>query len=183
MEKFSVQKKIILVAAIWLVLGAAGFFYFFPLLDESNALALEQTAAHRKELAELKAERQNEIKSEADLKELSQKDLQPEDFFSKDITVVDELRILESLGKLSNVELQFSGVSGTVKTAPAAGTVTQLAVIPYSITLNGEFFQVVDLIETLENLSFITNLSGLTISAANEGTVTGSMSANFYLRK
>jgi Tfp pilus assembly protein PilO len=109
--------------------------------------------------------------------------VQPEDFFSRDITLVKELEVLEGLKQRFNVQTQIGGISGTVTSAGKAKTTTPLAVIPYSISVTGPLSDVVDFIETLENLSFITNVNNVSVTAADSGKVNASMSADFYLRK
>ena len=79
--------------------------------------------------------------------------------------------------------MQLSGVSGTINTAPKAKTTTALVVIPYSISLSGSLQDVLNFIETLENLSFITNVGSVSIAAADSGSVSAGLTANFYLRK
>ena len=172
----------ILVLA-WALVSAAMLLYFFKFLDGSNQKILDSMDGQKKILGSLLAEKRSEELAQKDLEELAKKTLQPGDFFSKDITLVNELKTLESLSSKYNVDMTTSGISGTVSTAAKAKTITPIVTIPYSISINGNLVSVVKVIETLENLSFITNVSNISISAGDKGKVNASMTANFYLKK
>lgn len=183
MNKLSAKNKIFALLAVWIVLSALMFGYFFNFLDKSNQLALASIAGKNKDLAQLKAERESYKQAQADLDKLDQKAYLPESFFSQDISLVNEIRTLEDLSKKLNVDMRLSGISGTVNTAAKAKTITPIVIVPYSLGLTGDFFQIVDFVESLENLAFITNVSALSISAADKGLVNANLSALFYLKK
>jgi len=183
MKKPSAKNKIILLLLAWLILSALMFLYFFKLIDGQNRAALDSMARERKDLAVLQAQDQSFKQAQADLQVLAGKPLQPENFFTSDISLVNEIQTLESLAAKDNLKMQLSGVAGTIGSLPQANTVTPIGVVTYGISLNGDFFQVVNFIESLEHLSFITNPTGISIGAAGGGNVTASMTANFYLKK
>jgi len=183
MKNFSAKNKIAVTALAWLILTAAMFLYFFPIMDGKNQAALDGMAQDRKNLVLLQAQDKSFKQAQADLRELAAKTSQPEDFFSKDIALVNEIKTLEGLAAKYNLKMSLSGVSGTVGALPPASTATPLAEIPYGITLNGDFYQAVNFIESMENLAFVTNITGLSIGSADKSNVTVSLNANFYLRK
>ncbi len=168
---------------LWLALSLMMFFYFFQILDDANSKTLNEMAQQKKDLANLKAERESYRLAKGDLEDLAKKAYQPSDFFSKDITLVKEIQTLEALGQQTNVKMQLSGVSGTAAGAAKAKTTTPLALIPYSISLTGQLAQAAKFIQALENLSFITKTDSLTINAAENGEVTAVLGASFYIRK
>src|SRR6266404_494000 len=157
MKNFSARNKIIVLSLVWLGLSASMFLYFFNILDSSNSATVLAMAKQQQELLFLQAQDQSYQQAKLDLRKLAQESIQPGDFFSQDITLVKEIETLESLGQKLNLQMQISGVGGTVKSAPKAKTITSLATIPYSISLNGDFASAVGFIETLEHLSFISN--------------------------
>ena len=183
MNHFSAKNKIVLLLVVWLGLSALTFGYFFKLLDRANQKTLDSMDVQRKEFAQLTAERQSQNQAKWDLETLAKQSIQPENFFSRDITLVNELKILEGLSDRLNLKMQIGGVSGTVNTAAKAKTITPLVVIPYSISVSGSLQRAVDFVETLENLKFITNVSNISISTADKNTVNVGMTANFYLKK
>jgi hypothetical protein len=183
MKKTSAKNKIILLLLAWLILSVVMFTYFFKLLDGQNQATLDSMAQERKDLAALQAQDASYKQAQADLQELANKPLQPEDFFTSDISLVNEIQTLENLALKYNLKMQLSGVAGTVNSLPNAGTVTPIGMVSYGISLSGDFFQVVNFIESLEHLSFITNPTNISIGAADGGNVSASMTANFYLRK
>lgn len=182
-KRLSAKNKIIIIGILLVVLSLLNFTYFFKILDASNQKILDSMAKDKKGLAVLLAEQQSEAQAQYDLQELAKKPLQPEDFFSRDITLVNEIKILENLEEKLGVKMSLSGVSGTIKSAAPANTVTPLVVIPYNIGVTGSLNRVVDFIETLENLNFVTNVSNISLSSADQGNVSAGMTASFYLRK
>ncbi len=183
MLQMKAKNKIFLALVLWIGLSATIFFYFFDILDQANQKTLNAMAQQRKDLANLKAERESYRLAKEDLDDLAKRAYQPMDFFSKDISLVKEIKTLEALGEQMNVTLQLSGVSGTTATAAKAKTITPLAVIPYSIYLTGQLEQVVKFIEAVENLSFVTKTDTLSINAGENGNVSAVLAASFYIKK
>jgi hypothetical protein len=60
---------------------------------------------------------------------------------------------------------------------------TALAVVPNTITLSGSLSSTVDFVETLEHLSFITNVNAVNIQTEDQGNVTLNLASDFYLQK
>ena len=183
MKPLSAKNKIIIIALAWLVLTALNFGYFFNIMDGKNRAILNALEQQKLARAILRSERESEKQAEKDLQELKAKPYQPENFFSRDITLVNEIETLDNLSKKLNVSMQLSGIAGTVNTEPKAKTLTDLAAIRYSMTLNGSLPQAMNFIETMENLSFITNIETVSINAADKDSVIANLAPNFYLRK
>jgi len=183
MNHFSAKNKIVFLCIAWLMVTFSMFFYFFKLLDNQNQATLDSMSQDRSNLATLQAEDRSFKQAQADLKQLAAETYQPDAFFSRDTNFINELNTMQDLQKKYNVQMQLAGVSGTVNSAPPASTVTPVVLIPYSLSLNGDLSQVVGFIENLENLSFVTTVSGISISAADKGNVNVNLGANFYLRK
>ncbi len=183
MLQMKAKNKIILALAGWAIISSAMFFYFFDILDQANQKTLNSMAQQRKDLANLKAERESYRLAKEDLEALANKTYQPVDFFSKDVSLVTEIKTLEALGEQMGVTMQLSGVSGTATTAAKAKTITALAVVPYSIYLTGQLEQVVKFIEAVENLSFVTKTDTLSINAGENGNVVAVLSASFFIKK
>lgn len=183
MGKFSVKNKIVLIIVAWLMLSCVMFFYLFSILDASNNNSLLAMDQQNKELAVLNAERDSYNNAKADLDKISKEQISPDSFFSKDVALVNEIKTLESWAQKLNVQMQLSGVSGTINTLPKAKTATSIGTVPYSVNLVGSFTDIVNFIEVLENLNFITNINTLSISALDKGQVSLNLSAFFYLRK
>ena len=123
-KHLSAKNKIIIIILAWLVLSFGMLTYVFKFLDSTNQQILDSMGQQKSILASLQAERESEMRAQRDLQELSQKLYQPEDFFSRDTTLVNEIKILENLGQKYNLKMQLSGVSGTINTAPKAKTTT-----------------------------------------------------------
>lgn len=183
MKGLSAKNKIVLLFLGWLIFSAVMFFYFFKLFDSKNQATVSSMAQQKKDLVVLKAQDASYKQAQADLQQLAGKTYQPENFFTRDTALVNELQTLEDLGPKYNVKMQIAGVSGTIGVLPKANTATSLGLVPYSISLNGDFFQVMDFLENFEHLSFITNVTSISLNAADKSNVTLNLGASFYLRK
>lgn len=182
-KKLSAKYKIFVVLATWVVVGLILQFYVYKILDKSNTALVGKIEQQNREMSVLDAERISFEKAQEDLDLLTKKPLQPEDLFSKDVTLVNEVKYLEELGNSLGVDFSLSGLSGTTKSSPKAKTTGDLVIVPYSMSVSGSFSKVVDFIETFENLPFITVLDGLSLTTLGEGEVSASLRANFYLKK
>jgi Tfp pilus assembly protein PilO len=179
----SAISKIYLTLIIWLGLCVFMFVYGFNILGASNSQALADISRQKSQLLALEAQQQSYLLSQKDLQQMQGEKIQPEDFFSVDITLVKEIETLENLGKSLGVQLSLNGISGTVSTLPKGAAEVELYTLPYSIGVSGSLQKTVDFIETLENLDFITTLNSLSLDSSGDGNVSASMGANFYIRK
>lgn len=183
MKSFSAKNKILILCSVWLVLSASMFLFFFKILDVENQKTLISMGDDRTTLVNLQNEDKSFKQAQSDLNEISSGAYQPNNFFSKDVTFVTEIQTLDNLAAKYNVVMELSGVSGTINTLPPAPTATALAIVPYSLSLTGNLTQVVNFIENMENLNFVTNINAVSVSSSGQNLVTASLSANFYLSR
>lgn len=179
----SAKNKIYLVVFVWIILSLAISYFVFKKLGASNQTVLDEIGVLKKDEARLEAERQSFLQAKDDLEKLAAEKIQPENFFSQDITLVNEIRRLEKLAQDLGLKLTLSGISGTLKTATKAGTNSEIFQIPYSIQVQGNLDKVVSFLEYLENLEYITAVNVGTLSAADGQAVNASFNAAFYLKK
>lgn len=169
--------------AVGALLTAACFLYFFNILDTSNKALLLNIQNQKTEQLTLEAEQESYKKASQDLDRLKGEPYQPEDLFSKDTTLVSEIKEMEQLSQRLGVTYTLNGLSGTVQAAPKAKTQSELVMVPYSIAVNGEYASVLAFIQALENMDFITNVSTIAINGSKGDAVNASLTANFYLKK
>jgi len=180
----SVKTKIYLALGLWLGACIGMFTYGVNIFNATNADTINKITEQKKEMFVLQDEQKSYQLAQQDLKDLAEKKYKPEDLFSKDVNLVREIQELEKLQEKLGLEISLGGISGTVSNASAKDKKTPgLMVVPYSISANGEFSKLVGLIETLENLSFATQITSLSISSGNENEANMSMGANFYLKR
>jgi hypothetical protein len=117
MNKFSAKNKIISAAIAWILVSVFMVMYGFSIFSSSNQKTLFEIEESKKELAALQAEKNSYAQAQKDLEQMSKEQIQPQDFFSKDITWATESKFLEDLQDSLGVKLQVSGVSGTIETA------------------------------------------------------------------
>jgi hypothetical protein len=182
MKKTSAKNKLFIILGLWLVLTAAMFFYFFNILNASNEAIISGIADQQNNLASLTAEKDIYLKGQQDLEQMQTEVYQPGDFFSKDVTLVREIQVLEQWANVLNVQFTLSGLSGTVNGAAKAGVSGNIVSEPYSISLIGPFAKVVDYIQVMENLDFITTVNSISMSSGSGNDVTANIGAQFYIR-
>ncbi|MCL5009049.1 MAG: hypothetical protein M1400_01775 [Patescibacteria group bacterium] len=176
--------KIYLTLGIWVVLVAAMFVYGFKIVESSNTEAQAKLSSLSGEMEALKAERDSFNNAKKDLDTLSQKDLQPDNFFSQDVTLVNEVKFFENLSNKLGVKMNLSGPSGTVKSAPLAKSASGVIIyVPYNISIAGTFDQVVEFAQVLEHLPFATQTLGFSMGSISGNQVNATFVGNFYLRR
>lgn len=176
--------KISLALAVWAVLTAGMFTYGFKIVESTNAEAQTKLGGLNSELAVLQAERDSFNNAKKDLDALSKKDLQPENFFSKDVTLVNEIRFFESLAERVGIKMILSGPSGTAKSAPKAKSLSgDIVNVSLNINITGSFVKIIEFAEAMENLPFATQTSGLTLGTLSGNEVSATFVGNFYFRK
>lgn len=178
-----IKTKIYLTLVVWIAVSAAMYFYGFGILQGSNRDALAAISQEKDTLLNLQAEQQSYRLAQKDLDDLAKKDVQPEDFFSEDVTLVKEISTLENLGKASQVKLDMNGISGTIDVLPKAKTQSDLYTIPYTMSITGELNNVIDFVEALYNQSFITSINSFSMGAATKEAVSVNLTATLYVRK
>lgn len=179
----SAKNKIYFAIFVWAVLAFACFGFVFKKLTASNIASLDRIAVLKKEQSELEAEKASFLQGKHDLEKLSLQAIQPESFFSRDITLVNEIRRLEQIARDLNLVMNLSGVSGTLKSAKRAPTKAEIYQIPFTINVQGSQANVVSFMEYLENLEFLTSVGTVAISSAAEGAINTTFTASFYLKK
>ena len=161
MNKLSPKNKIYVAVILWAIVSLVMFSFVFGISANASERILAGITAQKQQLATLNGKSESYSLAQQDLQTMAQKPIQPDAFFSKDITLVKEIETLENLSQTTGVTLALSGVAGTTQTAPRANTLSNIVDIPYGITLQGPFPTVVDFIQSLENLDFITNITAV----------------------
>ncbi len=183
MKPMSAKNKIVIAVVIWLIASVSMVMYGFGIFSTGNQKMLFQIQESKKELAALQEEKNSYAQAQKDLEQMLKEKIQPQDFFSQDVTLVNELKILEDLQDSLGIKLTVSGVSGTAGSAAKAKTQSDIVSVPYGISASGPFESIVHLVQTLENLPFVTTIGSLAISSGEKGTVNFATNANFYLRR
>ncbi len=179
---WSNKQKIYALAAVYLVGCLVLFLYGFKLLDRSNAALALAVTDQRKQLTDLQNELRNYQLGKQDIDALTQKPHHPDDFFSKDVRVVNEIKTLEALGNGTGLDFRLS-VSGTAQSGAKTPNVKgEILSIPYTVTLTGPFPNVVAFLETMERLSFVTHVKTIAINSQGDD-VTAVFNATFFITK
>ena len=183
MHKVSVKNKLISACLVWVVLCFIMFGFVFPKQQKNSLSIITQLKDLKSQQLVLEAEKNNYLEAKNDLDKLVKAEIAPKDFFSKNITLVSEIKKLENLASELGIKLTLSGISGTLQSATRAKTVSEIFSIPYTINLEGPLDKTISYIEYLENLEFINSIGQMDISAGDKGVVLVNLSANFYIIK
>lgn len=178
-QKYQVKiiSSIVAFVILALIVFGLGFPWFTSKLEMSLTAILEQ----KKTVLELRQEQKNIELAKRDLVDLAKKDRLPEDFFSKDTTLVGDLGNLEAKARELNIEFNLT-VSGTIPTAAKAKTLSELYSIPFSIQISGPYESLVAYFDYLEHSGSAFTVQTITIGGSDD-KVTANLSGSFYLRK
>jgi Tfp pilus assembly protein PilO len=182
-KQLTKKQKFAISIAVWLMATLGMFFYCLPIQHKGNLAIIETIKTLSVKEQGLLAEKKSYLQAQKALEDLAKLEIQPENFFSKNITLVKEIKKLERIASELGVEFALSGISGNLQSATKAPTVSNIFLVPYSIHLEGSLDKLVAYIEHLENLEYITAINSLDVSATNEETVNLNLSANFYVIK
>lgn len=183
MGNLSAKNKIYALTVSWVVMIVLLFLYGFPILDSSNEVLVTKYAEQQRTLATLQAEVESYKQAQSELDKVAKQKYSPEDLFSQDVSLVQELRTLEELGRRHNVSLSIGGLSGTLRNAQRAKTLSEVFMIPYSLSVSGSFENTIAFLEHIEHLRFITTVNSVSMGAISESEVSMNLNAVFYLRK
>lgn len=176
------KSKINLVVLIFAVISFVMFYFVFGRLHDRNQKLSLEVADQRQTLDQLQQEQKSFEQGKKDIATIKTKSVQPEDLFNSDTHVVKEIKTMEDLSKTYALDMNLQ-VSGTAKDAQKVKTSTQLLSVPYSITVTGAFDKVLAFLDSTENLSFISPVQTLSVSAQKGGLVKTTVTAYFYIKK
>lgn len=174
--------KIYVVVGAFIVLALAMFLLVFKSLQSRNAVLSADVADKRQSLEQLLQEQRSFEQGIQDLENLKTRPFQPENLFSRDTRVVKEIQILEDLSKIYSLDMVLQ-ISGTAKEAQKVKSTSELLSVPYTMEITGPFDKVLAFLDSSENLSFISPVKTLNITALEDGGVKATLTADFYLKK
>ena len=182
MGKLSAKSKIYILCAVWVALVLLMFLYLFNILDASNQKIIASFSDQQYNLNLLQAQQASYKLAQDDLDKVTKEQYTPDQLFSKDVTLVNEVKTLEDLGTEENVQLTITGLSGTLSTLQQAPSQSQVYQVPYNLMLQGTLDNCLAFMERLEHLQFITSVPTMSINSIDSNTVEINLNAYFYLR-
>lgn len=183
MKNLSSKYKIIILLVVFLAFAVGMFTSGYDILATRNQALADGASKQRMEYEVLQREQRSAEQAKKDLTELESKPFPPQELFSKDTKVVKEIKILEDNAAKYGVTMTLT-ISGTTKTAAKVPAVSsELFTIPYIITLEGPFENLINFVQATEHLPFVTYTKMVNISAQPENKVRLVMNSDFYLRK
>jgi|GEM_PF-2409468 len=179
----NVTKKIYGIIFTWLVITVAVFYFILPRLANS-LIALQKS--HQSQIAQyndLQAQIQSLYAMQQDLDQLSKASVKPDDLFTSDVQLVNEIQHIESIAKSTGNDLKIS-ITGTAKDAQPYRSYSKLYAVPYTISLTGPFPATLAFLHYFENSYFVSPPTAIDISnqlALAQGQVKTTILANFFI--
>lgn len=176
------KTKIYALSLGFIVIVFIMFFFVYGRLQSRNTQLSTDVASQRKALEQLLQEQRSYELGKKDIESLKTRTVQPDDLFSRDTRLVKEIKTLENLSKANEVEMSLQ-ITGTAKNAQKVKSFSQILSIPYSITIKGEFDKILAFLDSAENLSFVSPVKTINITAQEEGGVLTVVTADFYIKQ
>lgn len=176
------QSKLAVSSVVFGLVALAAFMFVFPFQQRQVDAGLSKLLETKKTVLELRQEQKNMLLAKQDIDEVKSKNLQPEDFFSRDTTLVSEIRNLESLASKLSVSISLS-VSGTVNSGVKVSESKALLGIPYNLTLTGQYSDVARFLESMENSANLISVRSVSLGASGKGEVSAGLTGAFYIKQ
>src|SRR4051812_10086969 len=112
----NINKKIALAIVAWIVITAACFMLIFPRVVNSLITLRQSYAKQIGELSELRDRAKALQRMQADIAKVKKEKVQPEDLFTSDLKLVNEIQHIEDAAKFTGNDLKLT-ISGTAEKA------------------------------------------------------------------
>jgi Tfp pilus assembly protein PilO len=181
--KLTNQIKIIILSVGFAAFTALMFMFGYDILAGRTDALANNVAQKRLELDVLQREQKSFEQGQIDLAELAKSSYPPEELFSSDTKVVKEIQLLESTAQKYSLSLKLS-VAGTAESAlKVAGTSGELFAVPYQLTLSGNFDNVLQFVQQIERMPFVTRVEAIAVNAVSDSEVEVVINSQFYIKK
>lgn len=183
MPKLTYRTKLFIVVITFAIFAGVMFTFGYGILESRNTARLDLVNKQNLELEVLKREQKNFEQGQIDLASLDKKTYPPADLFSKDTKVVKEIRVLEELADRYKLDLSLS-ISGSTKNAiKAPGVGSDLFIVPYVVSVEGTFNNILNYIASTEHTNFVTHTQEVQMSSIGEGKTRATITSQFYLKQ
>jgi hypothetical protein len=178
----SINQKIGIHVLVWVVLTAFAFMYLFPFAVKGITDLQIKYAKQIIALNELRDNAKSLQRMQQDINSMEKHEVQPEQFFTSDLQLVNEIKRVEAIAAASNLTLGLSLAGTTDKAAnyPSASGVSQ---VPLTMLLRGTFPDSIRFLKAFENSPFIAPVNGISFTKGEEGFVNMTVVSNFLIHK
>jgi hypothetical protein len=183
MNFISYKRKVYFSLLILLALAVALFGYIYGLVDLTNQSIADEATARQVQYITMQSEQQSYEAGKRDLAVLSEKPYQPSAFFSRDTSLVKEIRTLEMLANQLQINFGLQ-IAGNVTSAPKIkDTIGEIRAIPSTMVLEGSFENVTQFLDSMEQLHFVIQVKAITITATEGNRIKAVANSIFYLHQ
>jgi hypothetical protein len=183
MSKISAKSKIYIFLVLWLLVAGSFFGYVINIFKKGNKVLESSVSDKQGTLQSLEVQQKGYLQGKEDIDKVAEQSIQPDDLFSKDVSLVGEIQTLESLAKVYNVTMKLGGLNGTIQSISTVKLNNSLYVVPASIIVTGNLDNVVAFLDHVEHLPFATKINTINIAAMEDRSISLTFSINFYLKQ
>ncbi|MEZ4180382.1 MAG: hypothetical protein R3B41_02630 [Candidatus Doudnabacteria bacterium] len=183
MSQLSAKSKVIILLVGFVIFAVLMFFLVYPYFDKRNKDILAQINTKKLDLIILEREQKNFKQARTDIEDLRSKDYPPQELFSRDTKVVKEIKVLEGIANDYNLDFSLQVNGGVEDFKPVEGLTSELFIVPYSVTLEGAYNNVLKYLGSAQKTSFINHTTVVSIRAIEDGLVEAIIESNFYLQE
>lgn len=175
--------KIIALVSIFILFATGMYLFGYGIMASRNQELTDTIAKRNVDLEVLQREQKSFEQGKKDLAILQKSQYPPDELFSSDTKVVKEIQLMESSAQRYNIDLTINVTGSQQDAMPVAGTSSQLSAIPYTLTLNGPFGNILMFMQSAEHMPFVTHVNNLslTVSAGDKSRAT--IGSEFYIKK
>jgi hypothetical protein len=183
MKKISNKIKIIILAVGFIIFAFGMYLFGYSIMANKNQAIADTIAKSNVDLEVLLREQKSFEQGKKDLANLAKSQYPPDELFSSDTKVVKEIQQLESTAQKYSLRLEIK-VPGAIKDAKVApGTSGQLIAVPYIMTLEGSFDNILMFTQALERMQFATHVTSIALKVREDNLTTATYSSEFYIKK
>ncbi|HMQ01653.1 MAG TPA: hypothetical protein PKD79_01120 [Candidatus Doudnabacteria bacterium] len=182
MKKINYKIKLVLLIVIFLAFAGAMFTFGYGILEARNQARLDIVVEKGLELEILQREQRNFEQGKRDLISLEEKAYPPQDLFSKDTRVVTEIKALEILAQRYNLDFDLTVTGTAAEASKATGVSGELLQIPYLVSIEGPYNNILKYIEAAEHTTFINQTQSISLRALDNGMTKADIISKFYLK-
>lgn len=181
MENAKYQTKLVVSSVGFVLLIVVVFLFVFPLQKGKIDGNLTELLESKKVVLELRQEQRNTEIAAEDLREMGRNKIQPEEFFSRDTTLVREISYLEDLSSRLGLDMTLT-VSGLASKGIKVQDTKNLVAIPFSLRVGGQYVDLAKFLEHLENAKYLVSVRSVSLSAGPDSSTSANLSGVFYLK-
>lgn len=183
MKGITSKIKIIALVSLFVLFAAVMYFFGYGIMANRNQVLTDTIAKRNVDLEVLQREQKSFEQGKKDLAVLEKSTYPPDELFSSDTKVVKEIQLMESSAQRFGVELNITVTGSTKDADKVQGVGSELYAIPYTLTLNGSFENILMFMQAAERMPFVTHVNNLSVTVSAGDKSRATIASEFYIKK